>query len=388
MPEYLSPGVYVEEAPHRARRIEGAPTDLAVFVGVLPHALPDDPAPSPRLVHGWDEFVRHYGSAAHVEIAGVIAPNYMAHATHAYFGNGGRRLYVVPVMQDGANGPSAALYAAALASSLEIADISLVHAPGASTSAQHEAIEDALVSHVNDAPGRFLVLDPAAAQDLAQVRAARARLDSAHAALYYPWVVAADVFSANATPVHLPPGGFICGVYMRTDVERGHHIPPANEVIRGALDFETPLNRAQQEVLNPEGINCLRFFEGRGRRVWGARTMSSDPEWKYVNVRRYFDYLQRSLGRAGHWTVFEPNADALWSRLRSAIEDFLMVEWRKGALQGTRPEQAWFVRCDRSTMSQDDLDHGRLVCLIGIAFLKPAEFVVLRLVLPTVGMAG
>jgi hypothetical protein len=177
----------------------------------------------------------------------------------------------------------------------------------------------------------------------------------------------------------LPPSGFVTGIYARNDIERAVYKAPANEVVRGALGFESMLNKAQQEVLNPEGINCFRFFEGRGYRLWGARTISSDPEWKYVNLRRYFAYLEHSIDKHTQWAVFEPNGELLWANVRRTVEDFLLNEWQNGALLGEKPEKAFFVKCDRSTMGQNDLDNGRLVCLIGVAPLRPAEFVIFRI---------
>jgi len=150
-------------------------------------------------------------------------------------------------------------------------------------------------------------------------------------------------------------------------------------VVRGLTKFEININKRRQDVLNPEGINALRLFEGRGNRVWGARTMSSDPEWKYVNVRRLFIYLEHSIDKSTQWAVFEPNNERLWASIRQTIEDFLLVTWRSGALMGTRPEEAYFVRCDRTTMTQNDLDNGRLICLIGVAPTYPAEFVIFRI---------
>ena len=154
---------------------------------------------------------------------------------------------------------------------------------------------------------------------------------------------------------------------------------PANEIVSGLTRFEANINQGRQDVLNPEGINALRFFPGRGNRVWGARTMSSDPEWKYVNLRRYFAYLEHSIDKGTQFAVFEPNGDALWANVRRTIEDFLLNEWQSGALLGDKPEKAYFVRCDRSTMTQNDLDNGRLICLIGVAPLRPAEFVIFRI---------
>jgi phage tail sheath protein FI len=177
----------------------------------------------------------------------------------------------------------------------------------------------------------------------------------------------------------MPPSGFICGIYARNDIQRGVFKAPANEVVRSAIRFEREINFAEQEVLNPLGVNCLRFFVGRGYRVWGARTVSSDSEFRYVSDRRYFNYLEASVFRGSQWAVFEPNGPRLWANVREMISNFLYAEWRAGALLGATPEEAYFVRCDRSTMTQQDLDSGRLVCEIGVALVKPAEFVIFRI---------
>ena len=177
----------------------------------------------------------------------------------------------------------------------------------------------------------------------------------------------------------VPPSGFVAGIYARSDIARGVHKAPANEVILGLDRFVTNVTFDRQAVLNPEGVNALRFFEGRASRVWGARTMSSDPEWRYVNVRRLFIFLEHSIDKSTQWAVFEPNNEQLWSSIRQTIEDFLITVWRTGALMGTKPEEAFFVRCDRSTMTQNDLDNGRLICLIGVAPTYPAEFVIFRI---------
>ena len=154
---------------------------------------------------------------------------------------------------------------------------------------------------------------------------------------------------------------------------------PANEVIRSALDLESRVNKAQQEALNPEGVDCLRFFPGPGFLVWGARTISADPQWKYLSTRRYFNYLEKSIEDGTEWVVFQVNNPALWGAVRRTVEGFLLGEWKSGALLGTKPEEAYFVTCDASTMTQDDLDNGRLVCRIGVAVAKPAEFVIFRI---------
>lgn len=217
-----------------------------------------------------------------------------------------------------------------------------------------------------------------------EVRAFRGKFDSTRAAMYHPWIEVLDPLerAAQGAPPRrllLPPSGFVTGIYARNDITRGVYKAPANEVVRGLTKFEANINTARNDVLNPEGINALRFFEGRGNRVWGARTMTSDPEWKYVNVRRLFIYLEHSIDEAMQWAVFEPNNERLWRNIRQMVEDFLYVQWLNGALLGAKPEEAFFVRCDRTTMTQNDLDNGRLICLIGVAPTKPAEYVIFRI---------
>jgi phage tail sheath protein FI len=256
-------------------------------------------------------------------------------------------------------------------------DISIVAAPGSSATATNaQAIANVLISHAQAMRYRIAVIDSIRSQSIADVRAYRGKFDSKYAAFYYPWVKIVDPVT-NQENVY-PPSGFVAGIFARNDIERAVYKAPANEVVNLALGFEKFINKGQQEVLNPEGINCFRFFEGRGNRLWGARTMTSDPEWKYVNLRRYFAYLERSIDKGTQWAVFEPNGERLWANVRRTIEDFLLNEWQNGALLGDRPEKAYFVKCDRSTMTQNDLDNGRLVCQVGVAALRPAEFVIFR----------
>ena len=285
---------------------------------------------------------------------------------------------------DGAE-PVAANYSLALGELAGLEDISIVAAPGSSAYAEAQAINNLLISHAESRRAyRIAVLDLPPAQLPGDARTLRGLIDSRYAAVYYPWVVVSNPLARPGREdipreLALPPSGFVCGIYARNDVERGVWKAPANEVVRGALRFELDINFAQQEMLNPIGVNCLRYLSGRGFRVWGARLASSDPEWKYVNVRRYFNYLESSIDRGTQWAVFEPNGERLWANVRQTIADFLYNEWRNGALLGTKTEEAFFVRCDRSTMTQNDLDNGRLVCLIGVAVIKPAEFVIFRI---------
>ena len=260
----------------------------------------------------------------------------------------------------------------------DIEDISIVAAPGSTfTATSAQPVANALIGHAERMQYRIAVLDSIKGQSIADVRAYRAKFDSSHAAFYYPWVRIIDPQTGQENLY--PPSGFVAGIYARNDTERAVFKAPANEIVTLALGFEKLINKAQQEVLNPEGINCFRFFEGRGMRLWGARTASSDPEWKYVNLRRYFAYLERSIDKGTQWAVFEPNGERLWDNVRRTIEDFLLNEWQSGALLGDKPERSYFVKCDRSTMTQNDLDNGRLVCLVGVSPLRPAEFVIFRI---------
>ncbi len=260
----------------------------------------------------------------------------------------------------------------------DIEDIAIVLAPAAAAdSTNHQAVVAEMQKHCRKMKYRVGIVDSREAMSLSDIREFRSNFDDSRLALYYPWVVAADPRGINPT-VNLPPAGFIAGVYANTDVTRGVHKPPANETVIGALRFAQDINRFQQELLNPNGINCLRSFPGRGHRVWGGRTLSSDPEWKYLNVRRYFLYLERSIDKSTQWVIFEPNGEQLWDNVRITVEDFLYNEWVNGRLLGSA-KSAYFVRCDRSTMTQNDLDNGRLVCEVGVAALKPAEFVIFRI---------
>ncbi|GAC1361320.1 MAG: phage tail sheath family protein [Actinomycetota bacterium] len=263
-------------------------------------------------------------------------------------------------------------------------DISIVAAPGACTGWKEPAdsflahqFESAVLTHCEKLKYRVAALETPPGLLPTAALAFRNERSSSYGALYYPWITIAS--PVDGSPLNVPPAGHMCGVWARTDNDRGVFKSPANEVVRTALDFEVRINKAQQELLNPDGVNCLRFFPGPGFLVWGARTLSEDPEWKYLSVRRYFAYLEHSIDRGTQWVVFEVNNEALWAAVRHTVEDFLLSEWKSGALMGTDPKQAYMVRCDRSTMTQNDLDNGRLVCVIGVAVAKPAEFVIFRI---------
>lgn len=231
---------------------------------------------------------------------------------------------------------------------------------------------------------RFAVLDSQRGDGIAEVQEQRGLYDTKYAALYYPWLRIPDPFPDNPQvrgSVLIPPSGHAIGIYARSDIERGVHKAPANEVIRGISDLEFKLMKEQQDILNPRNINVLRNFreDNRGLRVWGARTLSSDSDWKYINVRRLFIFIEKSIDRGTQWVVFEPNDEPLWQRVKRVISSFLTQVWRDGALMGRTADQAFFVKCDRTTMTQNDIDNGRLIVQVGIAPVKPAEFVIFRI---------
>ena len=253
-------------------------------------------------------------------------------------------------------------------------DIAIIYSPNALSVTN---LAEELITHCEINKYRFAILDslPGQAQ-IAQIDP-RANRPTQYAAFYYPWI---RVFDADSGARKLvPPGGHVAGIYARTDIERGVFKAPANEVVRGALELEFEVTNGGQGILNPRGVNAIRAFPGRGRRVWGARTLSDNTLWKYVNVRRLFIFIEASIFRGTQWVVFEPNNDRLWARVKQTITEFLRTQWRLGALFGATEEEAFFVRVDRSTMTDDDINNGRLIVVIGIAPVRPAEFVIFRI---------
>ncbi len=255
-------------------------------------------------------------------------------------------------------------------------EISICLAPGMWSS----TVQSSLITHCEALKDRFAIIDPPDELDIEGIREFREPIDTKYAALYYPWLVLRDPLLKR--DVHLAPSGHMAGLYARVDVERGVHKAPANEVVRGIRfknGFVRDVSKREQDLLNPRSINALRSFPGRGQRVWGARTLSSDASWKYINVRRLFIFVEESIDEGTQWVVFEPNDEPLWARVRATISNFLLTVWRSGALEGSKPEEAFFVKCDLTTMTQADIDNGRLICVIGIAPVKPAEFVIFRI---------
>lgn len=500
-PEYLSPGVYMEEIDRGSKPIEGAGTACAAFVGFAQKG----PIGQPTFIPNWTEFVTNFG--------GFIKGSYLAPAVYGYFQNGGGRCYVSrlpggedegepkavaalpsrtqpaieslsitaleagpePVVEivkpegEGAEEqftlivrrgseeekfenlslrrgrsarnvldvvnkesklirvtekesqlsplekiPNPGVYPLAISApattalanvsaaeiigdaaerkgllGLEVADdVTMVCCPDIMALYQQgslsmdgvKAVQLAMIAHCENMKDRFAILDcppemkPQAMKDW---RMNTAGYDTKYGAVYYPWIKIADPL--GGAPIMIPPSGYMAGIYARSDNERGVHKAPANEVVRGALEVEMQITKGEQDILNPIGVNCIRTFPGRGIRVWGARTLSSDASWRYLNVRRLFNFIEKSIQTGTQWIVFEPNDADLWARIRRDITAFLTNVWRTGALFGATPAQAFYVKCDEETNPPAVRDVGQVIIEIGLAPVKPAEFVIFRI---------
>jgi len=243
-----------------------------------------------------------------------------------------------------------------------------------------QAVQLAMIAHAELMGDRVAILDAPPglnAQQVKEWREEKAGYDSKYAALYWPWVKVFDPLAGQAR--FIPPSGHMAGIWARSDNDRGVHKAPANEVVRGAIALELQVTKSEHDQLNPSGINVIRSFPGRGIRVWGARTLSSDPAWRYLNIRRLFNYVEESILEGTQWVVFEPNDMRLWERVKRTINGFLLGVWRDGALFGATPGEAFYVKCDAETNPPDVIDRGQLVVEVGIAPVKPAEFVIFRI---------
>lgn len=244
-----------------------------------------------------------------------------------------------------------------------------------------------LVAHCENLGSRFAVLDmPRDAKKVQDILNHREIFDSNYAALYHPWLEIFDPLDKKN--IAIPPSGSMLGIYARSDNTRGVHKAPANEIVRACVGLDCQFNKGEQDILNPKGVNLIRAFPGQGIRVWGARTATSNASWKYVNVRRLFIFIEESIKANTNWAVFEPNDEQLWVRVKRTIDVFLTGLWRNGSLAGSSTSEAFFVDIGRSTMSQDDIDNGRLICVIGVAPVKPAEFVIFRITQKTSEAGG
>jgi uncharacterized protein len=502
-PEYLSPGVYVEEIDKGTKPIEGAGTACAAFVGFAERG----PLNQPVFIPNFTEFVNTFG--------GFIKGGYLAPAVYGYFQNGGGRCYVtripggvveskaaftlssevkpsietliITALEAGSAGaeisievskpagegapkdqfnfivrrsgteevyekltfgkgkgarnvvevinkesklinvslkesdlntleriPGSGKYSLKLGEStsalipvssgvivgdaaertglsgLEVADdVTMLCVPDLMALYKAEAInldgvkavQLAMIAHCEKMKDRFAILDCPPGlnpQQMKEWRITVAGYDTKYGAVYYPWIKIANPWGDDNS-VTIPPCGHLSGIYARSDTERGVHKAPANEVIRGVMGLEMQITKSEQDILNPIGVNCLRAFPGRGIRVWGARTLSSDASWRYINVRRLFNFIEKSIEMGTQWIVFEPNDADLWARIRRDITAFLTNVWRTGAIFGATPGEAFYVKCDAEINPPSVRDLGQVVIEIGLAPVKPAEFVIFRI---------
>lgn len=392
MPTYLAPDVYVEEVPSGPRPIEAVGTSTPGFVGVAPDARAR--MNEAVAINNWSQFLREF-----TEEEGESTSTPLSNAVFGFFQNGGTRCYVINV---GRNNPitSTGQERTGLDVLEQIDEIAIVAAPGYTDAASY----DALLGHCERMEDRVAVLDApdtvSALNRLTEVATVEAgggdsedeaesedadeeglrprQSKGGYGAFYYPWITIRDPLSSEI--VNVPPSGHVAGIWARSDASRGVHKAPANETVRGALNVSYQLTRGEQAELNPAGVNCIRLFQNEGIKVWGARTVAdSSSEWRYLNVRRLFNMIKESIAESTRWIVFEPNDPTLWKSIRRDISAFLTLQWREGALMGSTPEEAFFVKCDEETNPPEVIDSGIVVTRIGIAPVKPAEFVVFRL---------
>ena len=389
MPNYLTPGVYVEEVSSGARPIQPVGTSTAGFVGIAP-----DPSVRPHepvAINSWSHFMR------------VFAPDpakaestHLAQGVHGFFLNGGSRCYVVNCQDENQlTGNRKGLGA------LETIDeIAIVAAPGFTSAAAY----DAVLNHCETMEDRVAILDGPQSVDainnLTKVATAKAtrkkdedgepssgdggglrprNSDRGYGAVYFPWIMGRDPNNRSSL-VPMPPSGHMAGIYARSDAQRGVHKAPANETVRGALNVSYRVTRQEQAELNPQGVNCIRFFPREGIRVWGARTLApAASEWRYINVRRLFNMIKESIAESTRWVVFQPNDEDLWMGIKRDVSAFLTQIWRQGALFGATPEEAFFVQCDAELNPPEVRDAGKVITRIGLAPVKPAEFVIFQI---------
>jgi phage tail sheath protein FI len=317
----------------------------------------------PTLITSWDQFKTRFGDFQ-------AANATLAHAAYGFFNNGGTRLWVNRIA-DIANTNNVR---DGLQQFEAIDEIAIVAVPGAVTAAAQTEVID----HCEDLQDRFAILDGQVTTTITVAAIQGTVGDSDYAAMYFPRIQVYDPITNALIYVH--PSGHMAGLYARVDTERGVHKAPANETVRGALGLEYLVSRNEQAGLNPDGINVIRGFDGN-LKVWGARTLGGDGngEFKYINVRRLMNFLRESIDEGTQFAVFEPNAQPLWARIRRSVGSFLTNVWRDGALFGATPEEAFYVRCDETTNPPEVREAGMVITEIGVAIVKPAEFVIFRI---------
>jgi len=375
---YTYPGVYVEETATGPRPIESVGVSTPAFIGTAPRG--GDLAGVPKEVNNWSQFLKLYAD----ERPGGAQSTHLSHAVFGFFANGGRRCIVVDVGGKDPSSPSdpavqdvrAGEIGKALDALKANEEVALVAAPGV----LDEAARGLIVDHCRGLRDRVALLDgPARFEDVSEIVPLAKQVDGGYAALYSPWLQVLDPFATGRSEVWVPPTGHVAGVIARIDALRGVHKAPANEVVQGAIRTSHAFAPGELEIATAEGINAIRLFPSDYPRIWGARTLAKTGEWRYLNVRRLFIMVRESIQRSMRWVVFEPNDRTLWNAIKRDVRAFLMRLWREGALMGASPEQAFFVKCDEETNPPEEIDAGRVTTVIGLAPVKPAEFVVFKI---------
>lgn len=379
------PGVYVEETAWPRRAITGVPTSTAGFIGIVvdgtsarlgparllerkgahePRVLP--PARKPQLVTSWEQFKDMFGD---IQEGNFV----LAHGVHGFFRNGGRRCWVARVAESANVDETNKELNDALDAFKAINEIALVAIPGATA----DVVQNAILEHC-ETHGRFAILDGCRTKALSKQAVRGQTRDSSCGAIYFPWIEVFDPVSTGT--VYAPPSAHIAGVYARVDAERGVHKASANEVIHGASGVEVEISDTEQGPLNLASINIIRLINGKPT-LWGARTLAGkeEAEWRYINVRRLINFLQRSIDEGTKWVVFEPNDEPLWAQVRLNVGALMHDLFRQGAFQGSSPREAYFVKCDKETTTQDDINRGTVNIVVGFAPQRPGEFVIIKI---------
>jgi Bacteriophage tail sheath protein len=391
-----TPGVYIEEVPSGARPIQAVGTRTAGFVGVAP-----DPAAhlnQAMAINNWTEFRTQFFPEENPDQHWTN----LAYGVYGFFLNGGSRCFVVNVGVKTNGDPNPVSGGGGAESGLDVLarvdEVAIVAAPGYTDTAAYNA----LLNHCAILHDRVAILDGPAeltkdtlnqlggeeadesgADDSNGAWVKPGKSESGETTLYVPWI---KVSNPNRVEVEkkiytvtIPPSGHIAGVWARSDALRGVHKAPANEIVHGALDLQYRISYAEQGPMNFNGVNCIRYFSNEGFLVWGARTYCKNDNWRYLNVRRLFNMIEESIVESTRWIVFEPNDRSLWNAIRRDVSAFLMGFWRDGALMGRTPEEAFYVKCDEENNPIESINQGRVVIEIGIAPVKPAEFVMFKI---------
>jgi len=375
---YKSPGVHIESAGDRYVPLERVETGVTAFLGVTDKG----PRQVPTRVGSFEQYEKVFG-------AGM---SYMTHALRGFFDNGGRTAYVLNV-DSGSFDPTPddfiglqGVEPRGLQALERIDDVDLLVAPdlmfqykrsvGFQEPEHVLAVQRAMIEHCEKMHERFCLLDSLPGHDLKEALEWRGHFDTSHASFYFPWI---KVRMGEEVLSPIPPSGHIAGLIARSDKAEGVHRAPANLPLQGLVDVAQRVRKRERDYAFDHRINTLVPFPGRGIRIWGARTLSSDPSFVQINVRRLFILVRKSVEKYAQWVVFEPNEPSLWKKMIRSIDVFLGDLWQEGALLGGTREQAYYVKCDEETNPPEARDVGELVCEIGISPVKPAEFIVVRI---------